>query len=153
MGSMNFTEFQQRALGEWNGENLLRTPWMTPPEMLSDSVMRVVQAARDRFLALTYSWRTAESPHEGLLLLGYDDSDGVATAAWVDSWHQNAKVLSLEGNMIEGTIQLRATYQVNWQWRIVISMPSENSLEMLMYNVSPEGSEDLAVRATYLRNN
>ncbi|HZH91231.1 MAG TPA: hypothetical protein VEX70_11510, partial [Pyrinomonadaceae bacterium] len=72
---------------------------------------------------------------------------------WVDSWHASEKPLTLSGaDDGLGKIDLRGTYEVPnhpaWGWRIVIST-SEEALEIIMYNVSPEGEEDLAVRADY----
>jgi hypothetical protein len=38
----------------------------------------------------------------------------------------------------------------DWGWRITLS-PGEDELEMRMFNIHPEGQEDLAVEASYRR--
>jgi len=35
----------------------------------------------------------------------------------------------------------------DWGWRTVIEIPDDDSFRMVMYNVSPEGKEELAVNA------
>jgi hypothetical protein len=54
-----------------------------------------------------------------------------------------------------GKIDLRGSYEASpcpdWGWRFVINAPSDNELKLAMYNVSPEGDEELAVAANYKR--
>ncbi len=152
---MSLTNIQNRLLGVWSGENLLRTPWLTPPEQVSPSRLSVGPAAAGKFLVFSYTWSHDNVPQEGLLLLGNDEKQNVATAAWVDSWHMSSKVMACAGTVSdEGVIDLRGSYEAppgpDWGWRIVVSS-SESGLEMAMYNVTPEGEEELAVRARYTR--
>jgi hypothetical protein len=53
------------------------------------------------------------------------------------------------------SIDVRGSYAAppgpNWGWRTVIETPDDDSLRIVMYNVSPEGKEDLAVDAVYRR--
>ncbi len=143
-------------IGDWSGSNLLRTPWLTPPESVSSSRLRVEPVARGKFLKFTYTWSHETTPHEGLILFGHHEAQGETTAAWVDSWHQSSKVLLLEGSIDEqGAIDLRASYPAppgpDWGWRIVITSASTNDLRIVMYNCSPEGEQELAVQAEYTR--
>jgi hypothetical protein len=152
---MIFNEIQTNVIGDWSGSNLLRTPWLTPPESVSSSKLRVEPVAKGRFLKLTYTWSHESTPHEGLILVGFDEAEGAATAAWVDSWHQNSKVLQLEGSIEGESIDLRGSYKAptgpDWGWRIVIQSASTNDLRIVMYNCPPEGDEDLAVQSEYTR--
>jgi hypothetical protein len=54
-----------------------------------------------------------------------------------------------------GKIDLRGSYEAppspDWGWRFVINAPSDIELKLVMYNVSPEGEEELAVEANYKR--
>jgi hypothetical protein len=91
-----------------------------------------------------------------MILLGYDVKEGTATGAWVDSWHQSSKVMAFQGTIEStGTIDLRGSYEAppgpDWGWRIVINAPSDDNLKLVMYNLSPEGEEELAVEANYKR--
>ena len=141
-------------IGAWTGDNVLRLSWKNPPEFHSPSELTVGSAVRDKFLTFNYNWNHENTPHEGLLFIGYDAKKELANASWVDSWHSNAEPLALSGTIDEhGTIDLRGTYEVpnhpDWGWRILINTPEKDALQIVMYNVSPEVAEDLAVRSDY----
>lgn len=147
---------QAALLGNWTGDNLLRTSWLTPPEHHSAGTMSVRSLGQGKFLSFEYTWSHDGSPHKGFLLLARDEKRDIATTAWVDSWHMTDKILSCAGSLDDsGVIDVRGSYEAphgpNWGWRIVISAPAADSLEMVMYNITPLGEEDLAVRATYQR--
>ena len=141
-------------IGAWTGDNILRLSWMNPPEFHSPSELKIGRAVRDKFLTFNYNWNHENTPHEGLLLVGYDTNKEAVNASWVDSWHSSSEPLALSGTIEEhGTLDLRGTYKVpnhpDWGWRIVINTPEKDAVQIVMYNVSPEAAEDLAVRADY----
>ena len=148
---MNLTEIQDHLIGAWTGNNLLR---FVNADHNSPSHMSVTQVAKDRFLTLTYTWIYENTEHEGLLTLGYDKRHEVATAAWIDSWHMSSKIFSCQGTIDQqGMVDLRGSYEAppgpDWGWRIVITAPSDKELQIVMYNCSPDGVEELAVQAGY----
>ena len=153
---MDFEELYRNLAGEWKGENLLRLSWMTPPEHVSPAGLFVIPAAKEKFLSFNYTWIHENIPQEGIILVGFDTQQNLATGAWIDSWHQSIAVMFCRGTIgRDGTIDLRGTYAAppdpDWRWRIVITTPSISELRIEMYNCSPEGAEDLAVRAEYKR--
>jgi hypothetical protein len=153
---MKLTEIQDHLLGEWTGSNLLRLSWLTPSDFHSSSCLSVKLVAKGKFLSFTYTWSHENVSHEGVILLGHDDQQAVATAAWVDSWHMSSKIMSCQGAIdAQGAINLRGSYEAppgpDWGWRIVITPKSGKELQIVMYNISPEGAEDLAVQAEYKR--
>ncbi|HKS26330.1 MAG TPA: DUF1579 family protein [Pyrinomonadaceae bacterium] len=150
---MDLDELKSNAVGDWAGDNMLRLSWLEPQEYHSPSELSVRQTVGGKYLAFTYTWSHEDGAQEGLLLIGYDGKNKVVNAVWVDSWHVSEKPLTLSGADDErGKIDLRGTYEIpnhpDWGWRIVIST-LEETLKIVMYNVSPEGEEDLAVRADY----
>ena len=150
---MSLDKFKNTVIGLWAGDNVLRLSWMNPPEFHSASKLTAAQTVSDKFLIFNYNWSHENTMHEGLLLVGYDAKKKVVNASWIDSWHSSAKPLALSGTIDEqGAVDLYGTYEVpnhpDWGWRIVIGAP-ENTLQITMYNVSPEGAEDLAVQANY----
>ena len=154
---MNFNEPFRNLAGEWTGNNLLRLGWLTPPEYISQSKLSIALEAQEKFLSIKYTWAHENVPQEGLLLVGYDTKQNIATAAWIDSWHQRNAVMFCRGTIDQrGTIDLRGSYKAppgpDWGWRIIILTPSSTELQILMYNCSPEGVEDLAARAEYKRS-
>lgn len=52
-------------------------------------------------------------------------------------------------------VDARGTYAAppgpDWGWRIVIEPESRDGFRMLMFNITPNGEEALAVQATYSR--
>lgn len=153
---MNWTAQQEKWAGQWRGTNRLHLSWMTPSDYISASELSVMPIAMGTFLAVTSTWEHDGEKQEGFLLLGYDTAQAVATAAWGDSWHMSKSVLFCQGTITqEGTLDLRGTYEAppgpDWGWRIVLSIPSDMELHLVMFNCSPEGDEELAVEATYLR--
>jgi hypothetical protein len=66
------------------------------------------------------------------------------------------KVMTCEGPATDaGTLEIRGSYAAppgpGWGWRTVIETAEDDSLRMLMYNVSPDEEEDLTVDAVYQR--
>jgi hypothetical protein len=140
-------------IGTWMGDNVLHLSWMNPSEFHSPSELTIGRMVRDKFLTFNYKWSHENTPHEGLLLIGYDAEKEVVNATWVDSWHSSAKPLALSGTVDEqGAMNLYGTYEVpnhpDWGWRIVVNA-LEDALQIEMFNVTPEAEEDLAVRADY----
>lgn len=153
---MNLSELQSNLAGEWAGNNLLRLSWQTPSDFNSTGQMSVQSVGNEKFLTFRYTWSHEGAPHEGFMLLAHAASTGVTTAGWVDSWHQSGSVLNCTGSIQEnGTIQVQGSYPAppgpDWGWRITIAKHSDNELQMLMHNITPDGTEDLAVQADYTR--
>ena len=149
---MNLSEIQGNLVGKWTGSNLLRLSPDTRSDFFSSSKLTVTQVAKGKFLAFTYTWNHDNVPQEGMLVVGYDREQSIATAAWVDSWHMNSKVMFCQGTIdAQGSIDLRGSYEAppgpNWGWHIIITALSDNRLQLVMFNCSPEGEEELAVQA------
>ncbi|MBL0121821.1 MAG: DUF1579 family protein [Betaproteobacteria bacterium] len=68
--------------GEWKGTKRLYLNGEAGPEKLSGSRATIAKAVRGTFLLVDYSWKFESDPHEGVLLLGYEEKQNVATAAW-----------------------------------------------------------------------
>jgi hypothetical protein len=153
---MNLNQIQDELIGVWTGNNLLRLSWLTPSDFVSQSELSVSSVAKGKFLKFDYTWNHEGVSQEGMILFGYDMKAETATGAWVDSWHQSSKVMSCQGTIDStGTIDLRGSYEAppgpDWGWRFVINAPSGSELKLAMYNVSPDGEEELAVEANYKR--
>ena len=83
---------------------------------------------------------------------GADDVEVV----WVDSWHTSSKFMLFRGeDDKEGLVAVHGTYSAppgpDWGWRIVLGADSANEVHILMYNITPDGQEALAVEARYVR--
>jgi len=153
---MNLSEIQDHLIGSWTGTNLLRLSWLAASEFSSPSLLFIEPVAQGKCLGVKYTWSHKDEPHEGFILIGYDKKHELATAAWVDSWHMNNKIMACQGGIDDkGVIDLLGSYEAppdpDWGWRIRLSSSNGSTLQMVMYNVTPDGEEDLAVQAEYSR--
>jgi hypothetical protein len=151
---MNSFERMQKLVGEWEGQNDL---YFMPgdPVRESESAAAVALVAKGQFVKIEYTWAFEGDPQEGLLLIGREDDDNGVKVVWVDSWHTAGRFMISEGTIAEGeTISAHTSYSAppgpDWGWRTVIES-SDASFKIVMYNISPEGEEMLAVDATYTR--
>ncbi len=143
-------------IGQWQGTYRLVLSWLPEPNFISVSNMTVSSVANGKFLSLSYDWEHEGIAQDGLLLVGNIHNQTGVTASWVDSWGMSGAIMQCQGTAgPEGNIVLRGSYQVkdspDWGWRIELSRPGENSLQILMYNISPEMEEFLAGDANYTR--
>lgn len=138
--------------GSWRGTNKLKDPHSNIDED-SPSTATVTPVLGGRFVRLDYTWSYKGAPQEGSILIGYDAKADTATAHWIDTWHMGNQVMALAGPG-GSALAVRGTYAAppgpDWGWRIEIT-PGEESLRMVMFNVWPEGKEELAVEAVYTR--
>ena len=89
-------------------------------------------------------------------MVGYQSGPAVVTAHWVDTWHVGDGVMSCQGTAeTDGSITVLGSYPAppgpDWGWRIVVQPQDGTALRMVMYNITPDGDESLAVEADYTR--
>ena len=140
--------------GNWKGAYCL---WELPsePAKESPSTASLVSLVGQKFVRIDYAWGYAGQPQEGSVLVGYEAKENLATTVWIDTWHMGDKFMICQGKMDgDGSIVVRGSYSVDsgpdWGWRTVLETRG-GSLHMVMYNVTPEGKEELAVEAEYTR--
>ena len=153
---MSIPENFKNLTGEWKGKNRLYTTWIVEnPVRESDSIASAKMAANEKFLKIEYDWIYEDKTQEGLLLIGSEKDSSEVKAFWIDSWHMSDKFMTCDGNFSGNSILMKGFYEVpnhpDWGWRIDIHFENENSFKIVMYNVSPDGEEDLAVEAEYSR--
>jgi hypothetical protein len=142
--------------GNWHGTNTLEDPHSGAPEQ-SASTLAVVPVLGGKFVRLDYTWGYRGAPQEGSLLVGFDAAADKVTAHWIDTWHMNDKVMACGGSRSTGpTLAVQGSYAAppgsDWSWRIEITPDPANSLQVVMFNIWPDGErEELAVQATYAR--
>ena len=109
-----------------------------------------------RFVRMDYTWAYQGTPQEGSLLIGFMSGAAVVTAQWIDTWHMGESVMSCHGTADpDGSIIVRGTYAVppgaDWGWRIGLEPREASEIRLVMFNASPEGHEELAVKVDYTR--
>jgi len=151
---MKLIDIHNKYIGLWKGNHRLILSWLPDPNFDSISNLAIKAVANNKFLMFTYDWHHEGVAQEGILLVGNNNEQSEVTASWIDSWGMGRKIMNCYGTMNEvGDISLRGSYEVqdnpDWGWRIDIPLPTDNSLQIKMYNVSPDGEECLAVDANY----
>jgi len=144
-----------KLAGSWKGLNKLYLSWLSDPLKESDSRLTVSLKANGQFVAFDYTWAYEGEPQEGLILLGFDTKSNAAQTVWTDSWHSKNTLMLSDGTVADdGSVSVKGFYKVSdnpdWGWRTEI-IPKGESLKIVMYNVSPEGIEELAVETEFSR--
>lgn len=142
-------------VGAWTGTNRLHVPWMSEKLKESNSTAIVRSKMNGQFLSFEYTWSFEGEAQEGLLIVGCDAKSDAVQAVWTDSWHSKDSLMLCNGRTNRnGGFSVMGHYAVpdnpDWGWRTEITL-SSNGFRYAMYNVSPEGVEELAVETDYTR--
>lgn len=140
--------------GSWRGTNKLHDPHNSIEEE-SAGTATVTPVLGGKFVRTDYTWDYQGKPQEGSLLIGFDAREDLLTAHWIDSWHMGNQVMACSGPGQAGpALSVRGSYAAppgpDWGWRIEIT-PGDGELRVVMVNIWPEGKEDPAVEAVYVR--
>ena len=143
-------------VGNWKGTNRLHVPWMAEKIKESESSAIVRSKMNGQFLSLEYTWFFDGEPQEGMLVVGCDPKSDAVQAVWTDSWHSKDVLMLCNGTVgPEGGISVLGYYAVpdhpDWGWRTEI-VPNPDGFRYSMYNLSPEGVEELAVETNFTRS-
>ena len=143
------------AEGKWYGESVLNLSHLPENERIrpSDSSLTIQVEPRQTYAKVDYVWNE-DGPQSGALLICGQASSGIVTGAWADAWHQSSAAMHLTGDGMEGVVRLSGEYEPTgypkWGWRLEFEL-AEDKLLFRMFNISPEGEEEWAVRAEYSR--
>jgi hypothetical protein len=153
---MKIIDINNKFIGHWKGTYRLILSWLPNPDFVSDSNLTINAVTNNNFLLMSYDWHHEGKKQDGIILIGNNNKKCEVTASWVDSWGMSGKIMNCYGTINEtGDISLLGSYEVtdspNWGWRIEIPCPTENTLQIKMYNVSPDGEDFFAGDANYSR--
>jgi hypothetical protein len=151
---MSIPETLIHLKGGWSGVNRL---WLSPeaPVRMSDATAEVGSVAGGQFLTIAYTW-AEEGPQDGLIVFGWQEESGALQAAWVDSWHNQDKLMSCRGHRAAaGRVAVQGTYPAppgpDWGWEIAVEPDGRDSFRMVMDNITPEGHHARAVEISLSR--
>ena len=138
--------------GNYKGTNRLHDPHSGGPDD-TPSNLTLTSILNGRFVRIDYTWSYHNAPQEGSMLVGFEPDENLVTMQWIDTWHMSNKVLSLKGTAeSDGSINVLGSYPAppdpDWGWRIAIT-PGDKSVNIAMFNISPQGEEYPAVEANY----
>ncbi len=139
--------------GSWRGTSVLQDPMNNIADR-SESSATVTPAAAGKFIRIDYTWSYKGESQEGSYLIGVNPKSGEVTAHWIDSWHNGTRAMPCLGTLAEGKISVLGSYPAppgpDWGWKTEI-VPGRDALSIVMYNVWPEGKEELAVEMSFER--
>jgi hypothetical protein len=164
-------QLQQQQLaawtGAWTGENRL---WFEPgsPHHASATSAVLAIAGAGQIATLHYDWAFEGARHEGLLTIRLvPKPDDGTDMVWFDSFHSGGSFMlfrrgdgdaypdgapdAAESFTYRATGSYPAPEGPDWGWRIELRAADPDELQLLMYNITPDGVEMLAVQADYRR--
>ncbi len=152
---MSLNEDLAQYAGVWKGTNNLYLSWLPDPLRQSSSDLIVSLKANKQFVAFDYTWAHEGAGQEGMILVGCDKNSDAVQTVFTDSWHSSHTFMLSDGKVSEdGSISVKGYYKVkdhpDWGWRTDI-IPAGETLRIVMYNVSPDGDEELAVETDFSR--
>ncbi|MEO7672735.1 MAG: DUF1579 family protein [Pyrinomonadaceae bacterium] len=152
---MSINEDLAKYAGSWRGTNKLHVTWMPDPLKESESGLEISLKANGQFVAFEYTWTYDGAPQEGLILLGCDTQSDAVQTVWTDSWHSSHTFMLSDGTVDEnGSVSVKGHYKVkdnpDWGWGTDV-IPAGDSIRIVMYNVSPDGEEEIAVETDFTR--
>ena len=152
---MSIPENFKKSAGEWNGSNRLFLS-QDDPAIESASTATIGFEANEKVLKINYDWAYEGKPQTGVMMFCFGKDSNVSSV-WIDSFHQSGEFMKCVGTIENGKISVKGNYTqpeyADWAWRTTVETIGESSFEFMMYNVSPDGSEDIAVESKFERRN
>ncbi len=140
--------------GQWSGIYKL---WFSPaePYLECETTAGIKRGIRGTCVKIAYSWVYEDKPQEGLIICSFDPNRELVRAAWFDSFHMANDFLECEGSSQDSKVSFKGSYAApvgpSWEWRTVLEQASGGGFRMTMFNIHPDGTEELAVEAVYSR--
>lgn len=141
--------------GNWKG--LTRT-YFEPGTLADESEWRgtIRPILNGMFMLHEYTGSITGKPLFGTAFYGYNIASGMFEACWTDSFHNGTAMMLSRGVIDTAVFSVLGSYPAPdnsppWGWRTVIRLLRPDSLSIQMFNITPEGSEALAVDTDYTR--
>jgi hypothetical protein len=146
-----------RLAGDWKGHaRTFIEPGKPPMEAAWEG--RMARVLGGRFLRFEYRSALFDAPLAGELLIAYESGEALWRMSWADSFHTGTAILVSvgDGSPDAQPVSVRGSYfaapgHPHWGWRTELHDGEAGALTLRMYNISPEGQEDLGVEVVLKR--
>jgi len=125
--------------------------WLEDESKRVQASLSVLEIAHDpalTYAVVSYTWLHENEPQHGVMVMCGE------TAAWTDSWHQNANLLNMKSDKADDQVSYLGSYPAgegpDWGWRIELTMDGAE-LVLTMTNIEPGAEGEWAVQARYSR--
>ena len=141
-----------RLVGSYTGRTRL---WFEPGDPVDDQEITgtIEPLGGGRFVRHRYTTRVLGDEHSGEAIIGCDLRRWRWQVAWIDSFHTGEQIMFSEGPAAPGAtrVEVLGSYPADegpdWGWRTTIE-PTEAGVVVQHHNVTPDGTETLAVDVT-----
>ena len=144
-----------RMAGQWQGRFRL---WFAPGDPADDTAQRgsIRVLLGGRVLLHEYSGHCNGEPMEGVALIAYHLDESRYESAWAESFGTGTALMYSTGASGDPRLSVLGSYAdgqggPRWGWRTAIEQPDDDTLDLRMYNITPDGVEALAVEVNYRR--
>ncbi len=128
------------AAGHYTGTNLL---WFQDPNKPLESAGEVTIDGN----VIRYTWVYEGEPQSGVMTVERDGE--AASVEWNDTWHAKDS-MRCEGTLDSQALVVQTSYPAgdgpDWHWRTEVRVPAAGEVLIEMYNITPNGDEQIAVR-------
>lgn len=150
---MDLSSLLTMLVGQWAGTNAL---WFMPtdPGFHSTTTAEVRATAEGAATLIEYTWSHEGTPHAGVMVILHTVTPGKDALTWVDSFHTEKGFMHFRGDMKDGALVVLGSYgppDAPWGWRIELTAPETDRMEIRMFNILPDGQEALAVESLWRR--
>ena len=141
--------------GQWKGSYRLHTDGAAAETQESATTAKIELRVKEQFLAIEYAWEHEGKQQEGVIILGCDEDSDAVQAVWTDSWHMSHRFMVCDGTIDDhDTVDVKGAYSASddteREWRIELVSGSD-SFQINMFNISPDGEQNIAVESRYSR--
>ena len=149
------------ASGNWRGTSTLTDPQNGLDDTCA-STATAGPALQETFVRITYAWEYRGKAQEGLIMIAHDPKGTACQLYWGDTFHMGRAIMTLHGDVDSAAVgdahgaslsaigSYPAPTGPDWGWRIDVAC-GPKTLRITMYNISPDGHEEIAVRGEYSR--
>ena len=151
-------ELLKKMVGTWSGSV---STWFHPgaPELKEKISGRVARVVGSNAVAHTYRTRIEGKAVQGSAVVGKDIETLRLGLCWVDTFHTGGDVMLFRRDdvAVKNGFSVRGQYAAGpdsppWGWRTTFELKTASRLLITHYNITPDGTEAVAVKIDYRRD-